>query len=93
MSAISAVDTALWDIKAKTLDVPLYQLLGGEYIRHSEGTDRVFPHSYTFADGMMFPGDKPGLGVDIDEALAAQFPYRRAYLPINRKLDGTMHSW
>ena len=64
-----------------------------EYMRHSEGTDRVFPHSYTFADGMMFPGKKPGLGVDIDEALAAQFPYRRAYLPINRELDGTMHSW
>ncbi len=64
-----------------------------EYMRHSEETDRVFPHSYTFADGMMLPGDKPGLGVDIDEALAAQFPYRRAYLPINRKLDGTMHSW
>ncbi len=64
-----------------------------EYMRHSEGTDRVFPHSYAFADGMMFPGDKPGLGVDIDEALAAQFPYRRAYLPINGKLDGTMHSW
>ena len=64
-----------------------------EYMRHSEGTDRVFPHSYTFTDGMMFPGDKPGLGVEIDEALAAQFPYRRAYLPINRKLDGTMHSW
>jgi hypothetical protein len=35
----------------------------------------------------------PGLGVDIDEKLAAQFPYRRAYLPVNRKLDGTMHSW
>jgi mannonate dehydratase len=64
-----------------------------EYMRHSEETDRVFPHSYTFSDGTLHPGEKPGLGVDIDEALAAKFPYRRAYLPINRKLDGTMHGW
>jgi hypothetical protein len=73
------------------LSVPNFRIQ--EYMRHSEGTDRVFPHSYTFADGMMFLGDKPGLGVEIDEALAAQFPYRRAYLPINREVDGTMHSW
>jgi mannonate dehydratase len=64
-----------------------------EYMRHANETDRVFPHSYTFADGMMHPGDTPGLGVDIDEQLAAKYPYSRAYLPINRKLDGTMHSW
>ena len=64
-----------------------------EYMRHTDETDRVFPHHYTFEAGMMYPGDVPGLGVDIDEALAAQYPYERAYLPVNRKLDGTMHSW
>jgi mannonate dehydratase len=62
-------------------------------MRHSPETDKVFPHSYRFENGVMHPGEKPGLGVDVDESLAAKFPYQRAYLPINRKLDGTMHNW
>jgi mannonate dehydratase len=64
-----------------------------EYMRHTDETDRVFPHSYYFKDGWMHPGEKPGLGIEMNEDLAAQFPYRRAYLPVNRKLDGTMHDW
>jgi mannonate dehydratase len=64
-----------------------------EYMHHLPETDQVFPHSYSFADGMMHPGETAGLGVDIDETLAAKYPYARAYLPVNRKLDGTMHNW
>jgi L-alanine-DL-glutamate epimerase-like enolase superfamily enzyme len=40
-SAISAIDIALWDIKGKALDVPVYELLGGRV------RDRVvcYPHN------------------------------------------------
>ncbi len=65
-----------------------------EYMPHTEATDAVFPHAYRFSEGMMFPGETPGHGVEIDEALAAQYPYRRAYLPVNRlQHDGTLWSW
>ena len=64
-----------------------------EYMRHTPETDTVFPHTYTFESGSMHPGEAAGLGVDIDEVLAASYPYDPAYLPVNRKLDGTVHSW
>ena len=53
----------------------------------------VFPHAYFHKDGMIYPGDAPGLGVDLDEELAKKHPYQRAYLPVNRKLDGTLADW
>jgi mannonate dehydratase len=64
-----------------------------EYMRHTDETDAVFPHAYSFADGMMHPGNAPGLGVDIDEELAAKYPYKRAFLPVNRLEDGTLFNW
>jgi mannonate dehydratase len=64
-----------------------------EHMPHNEATDRVFPHQYTFERGFMHPGEAPGLGVHIDEALASEYPYVRAYLPVNRRLDGTVHDW
>ena len=64
-----------------------------EHMPHTDETDAVFPHHYTFKDGIMFPGDAPGLGVDLDEELAGKYPYQRAYLPVNRKLDGTLTDW
>ena len=65
-----------------------------EYMPHTPQTDAVFPHAYTFNDGMLYPGDVPGHGVEIDELLAAKYPYRRAYLPVNRlQHDATLWSW
>jgi mannonate dehydratase len=64
-----------------------------EYMEHSAKTNTVFAQSLAFVDGYLHPGDRPGLGVEIDEAAAASFPYQQAYLPYNRLEDGTMHDW
>ena len=64
-----------------------------EWMRHTAETDAVFPHSYRFEKGFMVMDDAPGLGVDIDEQLAAKYPYDRAYLPVTRLADGTLWNW
>ena len=63
------------------------------------GTDRCNIRARDVNEGVSFslrdlhPGEAPGLGVEIDESLAARHPYERAYLPVNRTEDGTVHSW
>ena len=65
-----------------------------EHMPHNEATDEVFPHAYRYEDGFMHTGEAPGHGVEIDEALAAKYPYQRAYLPVNRlQRDGTLWDW
>ncbi len=64
-----------------------------EYMPHTPETDAVFPHGYHFADGYLHPSEEPGLGVEIDEKLAARFPYDPAYLPVALLADGTIHHW
>lgn len=64
-----------------------------EHMEHNPETDAVFPHAYTFKDGYMHPGETPGHGVDIDEDLAARYPYNPAYLPVARLADGTLWNW
>lgn len=64
-----------------------------EYMRHTDETNAVFPHDYRFADGYLHCSERPGHGVDIDEALAARYPYDPKQLPIARLTDGTMWNW
>ena len=64
-----------------------------EYMGYTDDTLAVFPHAWTLEDGTMHPGNEPGLGIDIDEALATEFPYKRACLPVCRLPDGTLSDW
>ncbi|RKN08676.1 D-mannonate dehydratase ManD [Streptomyces radicis] len=75
------------------LDIAIHNFGIQEYMRHSAETLEVFRTSYTFTDGLLHPSDTPGLGVELDDAAAARFPYRPAYLPVNRLIDGTVHDW
>ena len=43
--------------------------------------------------GYLYANESPGHGTDIDEDLAAKYPYAAAYLPVARLEDGSMTSW
>jgi mannonate dehydratase len=64
-----------------------------EYMKHGARTDAVFRQTFTFTDGLIHPGDEPGLGVSLDVDEAGKYPYQTAYLPYNRLTDGTVHDW
>ena len=64
-----------------------------EYMGYHAETLDVFKTNYSFNDGLMHPGELPGLGIDIDEELAKKYPYERAYLPVARLDDGTLWNW
>ena len=45
-----------------------------EWCRFPEQVYEVFPGLPEVRGGYMYPNDRPGLGIDVDEALAAKFP-------------------
>ena len=64
-----------------------------EFSGYTDLMHEVFPHAWAQTGGFVHPGEAPGHGVDIDEKLAAKYPYQRAYLPVNRLEDGTLWNW
>jgi mannonate dehydratase len=75
------------------LDLAVHNFGIQEYMPHDPVTLEVFRTSATFADGLLDPGEQPGLGVELDDAAAERFPYEPAYLPVSRLQDGTVHDW
>lgn len=75
------------------LDVAIHNFGIQEYMPHSAETLEVFRTGYSFVDGLLDPGEAPGLGVELDLEAAGAFPYTPAYLPVNRLRDGTIHDW
>jgi mannonate dehydratase len=75
------------------LDISIPNFGIQEYMYHTDQTNEVFPHAYSYRDGYLHPGEAIGHGVDINEELAAAYPYKRAYLPVNRLADGSMCNW
>ncbi len=62
-----------------------------EWITFHPQTYEVMPGACQMVDGMVQLPQSPGLGVDIDEELARKYPYERAYMPLVRRIDGTVH--
>lgn len=64
-----------------------------EYSGYQAATMELFAPEFTFSDGLLIPGEVPGLGVGYDDALAHAHPYSQSYLPVNRLRDGAVHDW
>lgn len=47
-----------------------------EWCRFPEHVYEIFPGTPEVRNGYMYPNNKPGLGIDVDEKLAAKFPCR-----------------
>ena len=82
MSALSAVDTALWDILGKSLNVPVYQLLGGR------ANDKVRIYVNGWFAGAKTPGEfaeKAKITVKRGVTAMKWDPFGKAYLEISNK--------
>ena len=82
MSAISAVETALWDILGKSLGVPVYQLLGGR------ANDKVRIYVNGWFAGAKTPeefGEKAKIAVQRGVTAMKWDPFGKSYMQISNK--------
>ena len=76
------------------LDLACYNFGIQEEHFFREQTREVFPGCPEIRDGQMWSNERPGLGIDLDEALASRYPFPSDPLaggwPPLRRADGTV---
>ena len=45
-------------------------------VEEIEWKDQLFTHQYKPKDGYMYINDRPGIGIDFDEEVAARYPFK-----------------
>ncbi|MEO6911586.1 MAG: enolase C-terminal domain-like protein [Edaphobacter sp.] len=79
-----------------TLDIVSYNFGIQEYTPFNEQTQAIFHGCPEMKDGYLWVNEKPGWGIEIDEKLAAKYPFTDGKNHLNggwgevRKLDGTV---
>ncbi len=75
------------------LDIAIPNFGIQEYMEHAPETLEVFQGYPRFADGYLIPSEEPGLGMVYNDEAAAKYPYEPRYLPVARRVDGSIHDW
>ncbi len=78
---------------ATSIDISIPNFGIQEYMAFAPETLEVFHGGATFSNGMLNVSEEPGLGVHYDDRAAERFPYDPKYLPVARRLDGSVHDW
>lgn len=88
-----------WDLSPVTMAAAVHYGISThnaavqEFMGFDPEASEVFSWDWSLQDGLLNATDAPGFGVDIDEEAAKRFPYKRAYLPLSRKFDGSISNW